>query len=581
MNDFGEETERANIPKEFLFDKNEYPTSQRLVVQRDSHMSRVNKVLLVYKAFYFVFYSSLGATLPFFAGYFRQIGLTGSYMWTLSAVRPFAHMCFSPLWAILADRYLVSKKMILQFSLFVWFVLVISLAFVEPTDQRCEFVSMNQTDSEVLNSTLLKTGFFRRRSVDDQKLKEKHSVQDVHRLATLPKNDGRLDLKEEKTFGSASGFPPSEEEASGNGPFRLNTSAPTHSKNKTSGHLIRFIPKAASLTTQVNFTTRNEFKNSPSRLHSIFLMTLVLVLLCELFLCPVFVLVDAVVLSKQTEERFSYGHQRLFGSVGYSVVFLIVWLLLNNSLRPVCGAVYADYVICFCCFCVVTLLTLALSGRLDFPHHPPEPDSYTRLKAIFHNRHHGTFAVAICFAGFSHAVISNFFNKFLEESSEKNGVIGVVKFFYFLGEPVGFLLSSLIINRSGSINVLFAVLTSYTVNLFACSFISSPWHLLPLGFLDSLTFAVSWVVCATYVINSAPRDCAAIVQGIPTQIKPCHVCTYNTNYSEGPTSTYQSIVTCAKANRFAQIRGPRNVLILSFPRVINFKFLLQLHHGFS
>lgn len=519
MDDLKSQKERANIVKELSAERNQ-SSPQQLVIQRDLNLARMNKALLVYKAFYFVFYSSLGSTFPFLAGYFQQIGFASSHVRMLSAVRPFTQMLFSPLWGIFADRYL-SKKMILQFSLFIWLVVTISLAFVEPTNQLCQFVSVSHTESKVLNSTKLKTGFFRRRSLDNSPKRITIETQPIQGARLHDPGKKGFELTE-ITVGSASGAPPVEEPGSGSGvaPAKeLNKTRTKHRNQPTRPFKVNPTPL------RVNFTSRNELKNSPSKLYGIFLTTLVLLSLNELFLCPVFLIVDAALLSKQTEQSFSYGQQRMFGSVGYAVFFFIVWILLNNSLRPVCGAVYADYIICFCFFCVVTLLTLLLTVKFDFPPFSPDIEPYERLKTIFHNRHHGSFAIATCFIGFSHFVISNFFNKFLIESHVGNGVTGVVEFFRLLGEPLGFILSSLIINRTGSINVIFAVLTSYTINLFACSFVSSPWHLIPLGFLETFTYGISWVVCATYIINSAPRDCATTVQGKVGNIRK-NACTY-------------------------------------------------------
>jgi len=93
-------------------------TDKKLVLQRNGFAARINTNLIIFKYFYFLFYSAAGTTFPFLVRYFFQIGLSSGQVLVLSSVRPVVHMVFSPLWGILGDRY-VSKKMVVQFSLLI------------------------------------------------------------------------------------------------------------------------------------------------------------------------------------------------------------------------------------------------------------------------------------------------------------------------------------------------------------------------------------------------------------------------------------------------------------------------------
>ena len=492
-------------------------TFQRLLNQSDVHLARVDKPLLVFKAFYFFLYSSLATTFPFLSSYFRQIGFSSYQVDVLVSIRPFVQLLLSPLWGVLADRYL-PKKMMLQFCTFVWLIGTISLAFVEPTGQMCQLVSLNETDSKVINSTVMQTGFFRRRRVSEyftrrSKLIPRNPIND------LRSTNGFDSVEVQISSGSGS---PQESEVSGSGTgesFDHNREPNITSNNKTRSITtipisnLKSKPKEPLNQIQFNFTTRNELRENTSRLHHIFVGALALVVFEEIFLCPVFFMADTVLLAKQVEEDTAvYGYQKQFGSIGYLIFFLITGILVNNSQRQMCGHIYADYVINFCFYCVITIVILLVLIKFEIPQRPVENFPNERLKTTYNTKHYGTFAATAAFMGFSHSVISKFHVTYL--SKAKGGhITSTIMFFGFLGEPLGFFLSHKLIRHMGDINMIFTVLVSYMFNHFACSFVTSSWQLIPLGLLEGFTFATSFVVCTTYLANSSPLDCLATVQG--------------------------------------------------------------------
>ena len=205
---------------------------------------------------------------------------------------------------------------------------------------------------------------------------------------------------------------------------------------------------------------------------------------------------------------------RCFGSMGYLMFFLLTGTLVNNSQRPVCGHIYADYVINFCFFCVTTIVSLLVLVKFEIPYRAPVELPYARrLKTIFCNKHYGYFSTAVAFLGFSHTVISQFHASLLTHTTLGHATFAAINTFLHLGAPLGFVMSQKLINCLGSINMLFASLMVYMLNHFACSFVTSPWHVVPLGFLEGFTFSSSFVVCVTYLASSSPFDYLTTVQG--------------------------------------------------------------------
>ena len=497
---------------------------RKLIIEGHRHLASVDKTLVIFKAFYFFFYSALASTFPFLPSYFHQIGFSAYQVQILNSVRPFIQLVLSPLWGIFADRCL-PKKMILQFCTFVWLIGTISLAFVEPTGQMCQLVSLNHTNSKVINSTEMQTGFFRRRRA----LKITTVLSKMQSGLHLPGKEHYLNSEGSEIVEipteSGSGLPSPDADQTGQSASGMVDSSRFQSQNnfksnntrsfiKFSASRIKLKSKSEPNVVELNFTIRNELRENSSRLYHIFLGALVLLVFEEMFLCPVFFLVDSVLLSKQTEEsKVSFSRQRMYGSLGFAIFFLITGTLLNDSLRPVCGHIYADYIINVCFFCLITITTLLVIIKLDVPCRVLETSPYERLKAIYYCNHYGSFITATCFMGFSHTVISNYHNQYLVETKVGHLSASTINFFRFLGEPLAFFMSNKLINCVGHINVMVAGLVLYMFNHFACSFVTSPWHLIPLGFIEGFTYGSSWVVCVTHLANSSPLDCIAIVQG--------------------------------------------------------------------
>lgn len=127
----------------------------------DRSWFRINRDLLVYKAFYFFFLSGFGSIFPYLPVYFRQIGLPASQVGLLLGLRPIVQLASAPFWAIMADKYR-KRKSVLVMSVMSWLIMTMALAFVEPTNEICEIRRGNNTHTLLYNYTKVKTGFFRR-----------------------------------------------------------------------------------------------------------------------------------------------------------------------------------------------------------------------------------------------------------------------------------------------------------------------------------------------------------------------------------------------------------------------------------
>lgn len=103
------------------------------------------------KLTYFVLFFGYGATLPYLALYFRQIGLNASYVGAIAGVRPIVQFISCPLWALIADKFRI-RRVILNMSIICWLLFTVVLFIPRPSSSYCLNGEKNTTRS-IMNLT--------------------------------------------------------------------------------------------------------------------------------------------------------------------------------------------------------------------------------------------------------------------------------------------------------------------------------------------------------------------------------------------------------------------------------------------
>lgn len=108
-------------------------------------------------------------------------------------------------------------------------------------------------------------------------------------------------------------------------------------------------------------------------------MLLLLVVIGEFFSAPAITLADSAVITLLGEDADRYGHQRMFGSLGWGLAMFFVGIALDHSTsfpdHP-CGPtpMEKNYTICFATFSVLMGAALITATQINFKYEdPPEP----------------------------------------------------------------------------------------------------------------------------------------------------------------------------------------------------------------
>jgi len=92
---------------------------------------RLNRRLVIYKSFYFFFFSAIGSLFPYLAVFYKQLWLSAHETGVLIGIRPLIQLFGTPMWGIIADTYKKSKVIFIM-SLVAWLVSNYSLSLVSP-----------------------------------------------------------------------------------------------------------------------------------------------------------------------------------------------------------------------------------------------------------------------------------------------------------------------------------------------------------------------------------------------------------------------------------------------------------------
>ncbi|XP_069686951.1 major facilitator superfamily domain-containing protein 6 isoform X2 [Periplaneta americana] len=315
----------------------------------------VDQELLTVKTFYFFFYSAFGSLFPLMGVYFKQMGMNPGQCGLLIGSRPFVEFLSAPFWGSLADRWQKGKVLLLA-SLSAWIIFTLPLGFIQPPPTSC-ILKENQT-YYVLKTPVEQERIYKR-EVDKSALFMLVDS-DLHGGGT---GTGHfLQSRHTRSFhqGVTAGQSPL------NVQFAANYNKEAHSN------------WVSPLFSSIVYRTQD--------IQKAFFLLLLLVIIGEFFSAPAITLADSAVITLLAEDADRYGHQRMFGSLGWGLAMFFVGIALDHSTsfpdHP-CGpdAKEKNYTICFATFSVLMGAALITATQITFKYDfPPEPDPSTQEK---------------------------------------------------------------------------------------------------------------------------------------------------------------------------------------------------------
>ncbi|XP_017768787.1 PREDICTED: major facilitator superfamily domain-containing protein 6 isoform X2 [Nicrophorus vespilloides] len=276
----------------------------------------VDQELLIVKCFYFCFYSAFGSLFPLMGVYFKQMGMNASQCGFLVGCRPFVEFLSAPFWGTLADRYQKGKILLLA-SLAAWIIFTVPLGSIQPPAASC---IETKNKSALLTTPEITTRLMVKRSID---------FPEVH----IP-----------KIFINPGVSP-------------INVDYASNYKEQEHQGWVKPIISSIVYRTQ--------------DIQKAFFLLLLLVIIGEFFSAPAITLADSAVITLLGEDADRYGHQRMFGSLGWGLAMFFVGIALDHSTafpNHPCGpeSKEKNYTICFATFSVLMGAALITATQITF-----------------------------------------------------------------------------------------------------------------------------------------------------------------------------------------------------------------------
>ncbi|CAL7938395.1 unnamed protein product [Xylocopa violacea] len=307
-----------------------------------------------------------------------------------------------------------------------------------------------------------------------------------------------------------------------------------------------------------------------------FFLLLLLVIVGEFFSAPAITLADSAVITLLGEDADRYGHQRMFGSLGWGLAMFFVGIALDHSTafsEHPCGpdAREKNYTICFAIFSVLmgaALITATqINFKYDFPVEEPEvekppaeptrdeqlqsqlsqqlnlpslqdtgappskpqpPEGKTKMFAQtmreipewvtvlkqFKDLKCASFLFVAWFMGFGIGLIFTFLFWHLQDYGGTPTLFGVASVINHISEIFAYFFSFKLIRQIGHVKVLCMGLGGNVIRFLYISWLTVPWWVLPFEFIQGITHAAVWAACCSYISHNTPPQLRTSAQGV-------------------------------------------------------------------
>ncbi|OAD54077.1 Major facilitator superfamily domain-containing protein 6 [Eufriesea mexicana] len=308
-----------------------------------------------------------------------------------------------------------------------------------------------------------------------------------------------------------------------------------------------------------------------------FFLLLLLVVVGEFFSAPAITLADSAVITLLGEDADRYGHQRMFGSLGWGLAMFFVGIALDHSTafsEHPCGPDIREknYTICFAIFSVLmgaALITATqINFKYDFPVAEPEiekppaeptreeqlqsqlsqqlnlpslqdssaavnpkpqpPEGKTKMFAQtireipewvtvlkqFQDLKCASFLFVAWFMGFGIGLIFTFLFWHLQDYGGTPTLFGVASVINHISEIFAYFFSFKLIRQIGHVKVLCMGLGGNVLRFLYISWLKSPWWVLPFEFIQGITHAAVWAACCSYISHNTPPQLRTSAQGV-------------------------------------------------------------------
>ncbi|KAK3596408.1 hypothetical protein CHS0354_019009 [Potamilus streckersoni] len=419
---------------------------------------RIEPSFIKFKCFFFFFLGAIGAMFPFFSVFYKQLGFSPNEIGIVSGVRPMVRFFSGPLWGFLADRFRISRVVLIG-STFAWLVCYTSVGFVPPpskTDINCPLVY------ELLSNNSVRAND----SAQIMHLSPTHSGFYIARVLRL-----RPDV------------------------------TPAESLQQDRGWMFDQDDVKRVFITILVLVLVGEFLQAP----------------CE----PLADSAIVGELGDEGIDKYGYQRAFGSLSLGLFSMFMGGAIITTRKMTVVCGVeiVDSDYRIVFYTFagkmacCFITVWFFKFKEQQYQEENTPKPNPL-KVFRMFLTVHYGSWLICVLFTGVCNGVIWGFLFWHIENIGGTQLLIGLATTVCHFSEVVMFFLVFIILKFLSPFTFMILGLLGFCVRFSIFATMSNPWLILPTEVLQGFSFAGVWFVYTKQLCASVPSEYLGTLQGL-------------------------------------------------------------------
>lgn len=221
-----------------------------------------------------------------------------------------------------------------------------------------------------------------------------------------------------------------------------------------------------------------------------------------------FAFVDGAIIQlvKKHNEQTSYGLQKLFGPIGFTLGALVSGAAVDvySTKNPF----LTKYTAIFFCFFPFSVILFTTTLFLKIPNHERETLKPVKLVIeLCQNMRTVIFLLTVTISGISYMLINGFLLLLLEELETPKTVAGVILAISSVSEIFIFPACSKIQQILGGAFPCFIMsLVFYFIRFMVFSLAGNYWLILPVQFLHAISYALFWTAALEYNHETTPRS---------------------------------------------------------------------------
>jgi PPP family 3-phenylpropionic acid transporter len=237
---------------------------------------------------------------------------------------------------------------------------------------------------------------------------------------------------------------------------------------------------------------------------SYFFLLIPIVILYALFASPIIPLADNAVMSLLAERQEQYGHQRIWGAVGWGICAPIIGQLIEIRGLQWAFWGYAGFM----------FISLLIVQKIPFHQIGQQVPFWRGARSLLANQSWLLFLFLVFVGGAGQAVIHNYLFLYMNDLGASKTMMGFALTIATISELPMFFFAGRIITRLTAKGLFVFGTIMYILRAMALSFINEPWIILLTQIFHGLTFSAMWVAGVSYANEIAPPGLGATAQGL-------------------------------------------------------------------